>query len=127
MSEAAQAAARAEYDVLNARCAASPREAANYAVMLRLSPRAEKDRWLFDSALYNSATLVRLLLANGLSPSTTNTGQSNMVPLHAAAQGGAIDVVRLLLEAGADANSLSSLGSKPLCNATAASSLAHAS
>ena len=111
------AAERAEYDVLNARCAASPREAANYAIMLRLSPRAEKDRWLFGSAFYNSATLVRLLLAEGVSPSTTNPGQSNGVPLHAAAQGGAIDVVRLLLEAGANANCRTLLGNTPLLNA----------
>jgi hypothetical protein len=58
MSEAAEAAQRAEYAALNARCAANPREAANYAALLRRTPLAEKEVMLFNCALYNHATLV---------------------------------------------------------------------
>ena len=108
MSEAAQDAA------LNARCAANPREAANYAARLRRTPRDEIERLLFNSAFFNHAALMRLLLADGLSPSTTLPEQSNVSVLHVAALSGAIDLVRLLLEAGADANCCDRLGSTPL-------------
>jgi len=63
MSEAAVAAACAAWAALNARCAANPREAANYAALLRRTPRDMKERCLFNHALDNHATLVRLLLA----------------------------------------------------------------
>jgi len=108
MYEAAQDAA------LNARCAANPREAANYAARLRRTPRDEIERLLFNSAFFNHAALMRLLLADGLSPSTTLPEQSNVSVLHVAALSGAIDLVRLLLEAGADANCCDRLGSTPL-------------
>jgi len=121
MSEAAQ---NAEYAALNARCAANPREAANFAAGLRRTPRAQKERWLFNCALNNNATLVRLLLADGLSASTTDSERGNSTQLHAAAQNGAIDVVRLLLEAGADANCCDVVGNTPLANAVAKGKLA---
>jgi len=117
MSEAALAAQTAENAALNARCAANPREAANYAALLRRAPRAEKEHRLFNSALDNHSTLVRLLLADGLSPSTSDPEQGNLSVLHFAAQSGSINVVRLLLEAGADVNSLANLGSTPLQSA----------
>ena len=124
MSEAAMAALRAEDAALNACCAASPREAANYAALLRRTPRADKEGWLLNNALDNHATLVRLLLADGLSPSTTLPEQGNSSLLHAAAQRGAIDVVRLLLEAGADANYCGEAGSTPLAEAVVRGQLA---
>ena len=108
------AALRAEYAALNARCAGSPRDAANYAATLRRTPRDAKERVLLNSAFSNSPTLVRLLLADGVSPSVANLSQGNSTPLHAAAQQGAIDVLRLLLEAGADANSCNCVGNTPL-------------
>ena len=114
MDEAAEAALRAEYAALNARCAASPREAANYAALLRRTPRAEKVVWLFNSAMFNHATLVRLLLADGLSPSTICPEQGFGSLLHVAAGHEATDVVRLLLEAGADANWCGRVGDTPL-------------
>jgi len=114
MDAAAMVAVRAELAALNARCAANPREAANFAAGLRRTPRAEKENMLWYSALSNSAALVRLLLADGLSPSMTIPERGNATPLHFAAHGGAIDVVRLLLEAGAEANSLDSCGNTPL-------------
>ena len=117
MSEAAEAALNAEIAALNARCAANPREAANFAALLRRIPRAEKVQLLWNSALSNHVALVRLLLADGLSPSTTNPGQGNLSVLHVAAQKGAMDVVRLLLEAGADANSCNCVRNTPLAEA----------
>jgi len=104
----------AELTALNARCAANPREAANFAARLRRTPRAEKVPLLFNCALSNHVALVRLLLADGLSPSTTSPEQSNGSLLHFAAQSGAIDVVRFLLEAGADANCCDRFGNTPL-------------
>jgi len=124
MSGAATAALRAEDAALNARCAANPREAANFAALLRRTPRTKKVDMLFNSALNNSATLVRLLLADGLSPRTTTPEQGNQSLLHFAAQGGAIDVMRLLLEAGAEANSLTNLGDTPLHDAVCDGQLA---
>ena len=94
-----------------------PREAANYAARLRRAPLAEKELWLFSCALYNHATLARLLLADGLSPSTVYLEKGNSTPLHVAAEHGAMDVLRLLLEAGADANSCEFLGNTPLMRA----------
>jgi len=117
MSEAAEAALNAEIAALNARCAANPREAANFAALLRRIPRAEKVQLLWNSALVNHAALASLLLADGLSPSTTNPGQGNLSVLHVAAQKGAMDVVRLLLEAGADANSCNCVRNTPLAEA----------
>ena len=117
MSEAAEAAQRAEYAALNARCAANPREAANYAALLRRTPLAEKEVMLFNCALYNHATLVRLLLADGLPPSTVYLEKGNSTPLHVAAEHGALDVLRLLLEAGADANSCNCVRNTPLAEA----------
>ena len=105
------AAQRAEFAALNARCAASPREAAQYAAFLRTRTHAEKVKWLFNSTIFNSATLVRLQLADGLSPNTIDDGQSL---LYIAASWGSIDVLRVLLVAGADANSGDDLGNTPL-------------
>jgi len=119
MSEAALAALRAEWAARNARCAASPREAANFAALLRRTSRAEKERWLWNRALCNHATLVRLLLADGLSPNFTPADQSHLSPLHMAAQNGSFDALRLLLEAGANANCCDSTGNTPLDNAIA--------
>ena len=110
-------AQRAEYDALNARCAANPHEAANFASLLRRTPRAAKVKRLFNSALFNHATLVRLLLADGLSPSTPYPEQGSGSLLHFAAQNRAIDVVRVLLEAGDDANSCDFVGNTPLLEA----------
>jgi hypothetical protein len=115
MSEAALAAQRAEDAALNARCAASPREAAQYAATLRRTPHAMKVTWLFNSAVSNHATLVRLGLADGLSPNTVDDAGQSL--LRAAAGRGSIDVVRLLLEAGADANSADDHGNTPLQHA----------
>ena len=121
MSEADEAALNAEWAALNACCAANPRDAAQFAATLRHAPHAEKENWLVNSTIHNYAALVRLLLADGLSPNTINAGQSL---LYAAAGSGSIDVVRLLLEAGADANSGDDLGNTPLRNAVASSQLA---
>ena len=63
MSEAQIAAHTAR----NARCAASPIEAANFAAYLRRTPRAEKVEMLFERSADNHTALVRLLLADGLS------------------------------------------------------------
>ena len=104
--------------------AASAREAAQVAALLRSMPRAGKESWLLNSALLNYATLVRLLLADGMSPSTINAEQGNSSLLHFAAQGGSIDVVRLLLEAGADVNSCNDLGNTPLAEANTYGQLA---
>ena len=105
------AAQIADWAARNARCAASPREAAQFAATLRHAPHAEKENWLVNSTIHNYAALVRLLLADGLSPNTVDIGQS---VLRIAACHGSIDVVRLLLEAGADANSLDDFGNTPL-------------
>ena len=110
-------AENAEWAALNARCAASPREAANFAALLRRSPRAEKERWLWNSAHNNSAALVRLLLADGLSPNFARADQSQLSPLPKAARNGLIDALRLLLEAGADTDCCSSAGNAPLASA----------
>ena len=108
MSEAAQDAA------LNARCAANPREAANFAASLRRTPHSDKVKGLFNSAFYNHATLVRLVLADGLSPSTTDAEHGNQSLLQVAARNGSMDVVRLLLEAGAEPNCCDLIGNTPL-------------
>jgi len=110
-------AENAEWAALNARCAASPREAANFAALLRRSPRAEKERWLWNSAHNNSAALVRLLLADGLSPNFARADQSQLSPLPKAARNGSIDALRFLLEAGADTDCCSSAGNAPLASA----------
>ena len=70
-------------------------------------------KWLCNSVCNNHAALVRLLLADGLSPNTIHP-QGSLSLLHIAAQHGAIDVLRLLLEAGADANSCEPMGHTPL-------------
>ena len=57
MSEAAMAAQDAEDAALNARCAASPREAANFAAQLRRTPHAQKVTRLINSAIANHAAL----------------------------------------------------------------------
>jgi ankyrin repeat protein len=114
MDEAARAALDSEYAALNARCAASSREAARVAATLRALPHAFKVDWLFNSAVKNNAALVRLLLADGLSPDSVDTDQSL---LYSAVIHGSIDVVHLLLEAGADANSCDRLGITPLRHA----------
>ena len=107
----------AEFAALNAHCAVSPRDEANYAATLRRAPRGKKEGMLFNSAIYNYAALVRLLLADGLSPNTVKSEHGNSSLLHVAAKHGSIDVLRLLLEAGADANSIDSIGSTPLVDA----------
>jgi len=112
MSEAALVAQDAEFAALNARCADSPREAAHYAAFLRTRTHAEKVKWLVNSAILDHAALVRLKLADGLSPNTISPAGQSL--LRIAASYGSIDVVRLLLEAGAEANSFDSLGNTPL-------------
>ena len=62
---------------------------------------------------------MRLQLADGLSPRTIYPEYANSSVLHAAAEQGAIEVVRLLLEAGADPNCCDFFGNTPLANATA--------
>jgi len=120
MSEALEA----EWAALNARCAASPREAANFAAGLRRTPRANKLVKLFNSTILNHSTLLRLLLADGFSPNTVFPDASNTTLLHAAAHHGSIDVVHLLLEAGANANSTDIIGKTPLRSAVHAGQLA---
>ena len=95
----------AEFTAVNARCDASPRAAAHFAATLRTITHAEKESMLFNSTFLNYSTLVRLLLADGFSPNTVDPAQGNTSLLRVAAQRGSIDVVRLLLEAGANANS----------------------
>ena len=124
MSDAALAAQDAEFAALNARCAANPREAANFAALLRRTPHTQKVTWLWNSALCNSATLVRLQLADGLSPRTIYPEYANSSVLHAAAEQGAIEVVRLLLEAGANTNCSDAVGITPLANAVCKGQLA---
>jgi ankyrin repeat protein len=62
---------------------------------------------------------VRLLLADGLSSNTIYPEQGNASLLQVAASTGAIDVLRLLLETGANANSTDSVGNTPLANTIA--------
>jgi len=107
-------AENADWTALNARCAANPREAANFAALLRRTPRAVKGDLLFNSASDNLSTLMRLLLADGHSPNTSYARFSNSSLLHVAGSKGAIDVLRILLEAGANANSTDSVGNLPL-------------
>jgi hypothetical protein len=80
MDEAARAALDSEYAALNARCAASSREAARVAATLRALPHAFKVDWLFNSAVKNNAALVRLLLADGLSPDSVDTLERQNAP-----------------------------------------------
>ena len=123
MDEAATAALRADNAALDARCAANPREATNFAALLRRTPHTQKVTWLWNSALLNNATLVRLQLADGLSPRIIYPEYANSSVLHAATEQGAIEVVRLLLEAGADANCCDYAGNSPLANAIGYSQL----
>jgi len=44
--------------------------------MLRRLPHADKVKWLVNSAIRDHTTLVRLMLADGLSPNTIDDGQS---------------------------------------------------
>ena len=67
---------------------------------------------LFNSAISNYTALVRLLLADGLSPNTVSPAGQSL--LYVAASYGSIDVLRVLLVAGADANSGDDLGNTPL-------------
>ena len=122
-----EAALRAEDAALNARCAANPREAADYAAHLRRTPHAAKERWLWNSPIFNHTALVRLLLADGVSPRTTLPEQGELSVLHMAAQYGSIDVLCLLLKAGADASSSDDYGNTPLTNAVCKGQLACAS
>jgi ankyrin repeat protein len=119
-----EAALRAGNVALNARCAANPREAANFAALLRRTPRAVKEDLLFNSAIDNLITLMRLLLADGFSPNTIDSERGNASLLHVATQGGSIDVLRLLLEAGADSNRCNFLGHTPLVNSISYGQLA---
>jgi len=48
MDEAALAAQRAEDAALNSLCAANPREAANFAALLRRTPHSDKVKRLFQ-------------------------------------------------------------------------------
>jgi len=121
MSEAALAAQTADNAALNARCAANPREAADYTALLRRTPHAMKLTFLFNSAIDNHAALTRLLLADGFSPNTFHAEQSL---LRIATGYGSIDVVRLLLEAGAEANSFDKMGDTPLKAAVSSGKLA---
>ena len=66
---------------------------------------------LISDTINNHATLLQLLLADGLSLNTLYAGQS---ALFAAACYGSIDVLRLLLEAGADTDSSDCWGNTPL-------------
>jgi len=109
------AAQRAEDAALNARCAAYPREAANYAARLRRTPHANKAKWLFNSTICDHSTLARLLLADGVSLNTVDA--ENRTPLHAAAETGAIHVLRILLEAGADTSCCDNFGKTLLAGA----------
>ena len=117
-------AEKAEYAALNARCAANPREAANFAALLRRNSRADKVQLLLECTVLNLAALVRLLLADGLSASTTIPEQGNATPLSVAAQSGALDALRVSLEAGAEASSFDGWGVTPLAVAVAQSQLA---
>jgi len=110
------AALEADSTALNTLCAASPREAARFAAFLRTNTHATKVKCLLNSVISNHAALARLLLADGFSPNTV-AEQGSLSLLHIAAQHGAIDVLRLLLEAGADANSCEPMGHTPLSNA----------
>jgi len=124
MSEADEAALNAEWAARNARCAASPRDAALFSATLRHAPHAEKVNWLVNSAIDNHAALVRLLLADGLSPNTVKVVEGNRALLQVAASYGSTDVVRLLLEAGAEANSSDDMGNTALQAAIAHGQLA---
>jgi len=57
---------------------------------------------LVDAATAGDAATVRELLAKGVDPNTPN--MHGRLPLHRAASGGSLEVVELLLAAGADAN-----------------------
>jgi len=79
---------------------------------------------LWNNTIDNHAALLRLLLADGISPRTTNPEHGNQSLLHCAAHFGALDVIRLLLETGAEANSCDLLGNTPLHTAVTHGELA---
>jgi ankyrin repeat protein len=59
---------------------------------------------LHFAAFYGAPASARMLLASGASPAAVTTNFLANMPLHAAAAGGYADVMRLLLEHGADPN-----------------------
>ena len=77
---------------------------------------------LSNSIICDHAALVRLLLADGFTPNTIKSGTNSL--LYLAAGNGSIDVLRLLLEAGADPNSGDDLGNTPFRAATTNGKLA---
>ena len=72
---------------------------------------------LFQAVLDDNVTLLRELLECNHSPNLHSNDESAMTPLHYAADRGNVVIARLLLEFGADVNSVDSDGNIPLMNA----------
>jgi ankyrin repeat protein len=69
------------------------------------------------AAFFGRASTVRLLLEHGADPAAAARNEMKVQPLHAAVAGRDLEVVRLLVERGADVNARQQVGYTPLMGA----------
>jgi ankyrin repeat protein len=74
------------------------------------------------AAFFGAASTVRLLLDRGANVSTAATNPMRVQALHAAAASRSVEIVTMLLEAGADPNARQHVGYTPLMGAAAGGS-----